>query len=259
MRVVLAPQRYDRGAKPLVDDLATHRAWARIIGLTEVQERRELLHLDGWGVHAVGDCATTWNTAPVASVRRDRVVWDGSYRTKDGRHITRTASPLVIITDRDGSRTVVITAHAPATVEGEWKSPSARAKAHRQLARALAKAANEAMVEHRCDAAIILADWNLDHRLLWVRAWWALRFPRWTVVAPNLGTHGRRTIDYALVRGLDARMVRRQALTRASDHRAVRFRLARRKDRSSDRGGGHLGVESRGLGLGVPQELLDRT
>lgn len=73
----------------------------------------------------------------------------------------------------------------------------------------------------------VTGDWNLSLRRRWVRRYLARHFPEFTLTwrpdnFPALGTHGRRIIDYSLVRGYSVPAAEVVPDFGASDHRAIR-------------------------------------
>jgi endonuclease/exonuclease/phosphatase (EEP) superfamily protein YafD len=73
-------------------------------------------------------------------------------------------------------------------------------------------------------ATLIAGDWNAtpEARGRWSPHWIA-RKAGMHIAAPNKGTHGNRTIDFALVRDCTAQATREKR--RGSDHHVVVFRV----------------------------------
>ena len=73
----------------------------------------------------------------------------------------------------------------------------------------------------------VTGDWNLSLRRKWVRNYFDRHFPEFTTTwragnLPDRGTHGRRVIDFSLVRGYRVSDPEVVSHFGASDHRAVR-------------------------------------
>ena len=74
---------------------------------------------------------------------------------------------------------------------------------------------------------VVTGDWNLSLKRKWVRGYFDRHFPAFTTTwhggnLPDRGTHGRRVIDFSIIRGYtvsDAQVVPHFG---ASDHRAIR-------------------------------------
>jgi hypothetical protein len=106
--------------------------------------------------------------------------------------------------------------------QGRIVGPIRRVVSMRQLTRAVVRLARR-RPEH---PLFIAGDWNAtpDTRGRW-SPHWVGRMIGGRVIAPKLGTHGRRTIDFAVIRGCGAKATRAESY--GSDHRAVVFKVTR--------------------------------
>lgn len=199
--------------------------------LTEVADgkRPDAVRLPGWSkAHAVdGPGGKRFDLGECAIMARDdtwRIVkWRAYVIGPDlgpGNRIIMVMALLEHV--HDGTTVLVSTSHLPSAVEGAWQG---RRADQFRLAVDRWRRVNLAWRRaYKPDAEATVADWNLDYFRAWVvaymaDAWPGLDSPRGRLL-PERGTHGRRLIDMARVRGMVVGLTVRSPLG-ASDHREL--------------------------------------
>lgn len=117
----------------------------------------------------------------------------------------------------------VVSGHTPPSVR--WRSGDMFGPARRVLSmRRFARRVRGFLDNH--PHALVACDWNADDDARGrYTPHWIARKTGAEVVAPKHGTHGNRTIDYALVKGAHA--TARRSEEYGSDHRLVIFEVTR--------------------------------
>lgn len=128
---------------------------------------------------------------------------------KIGRHTTPPSyATLGVLRHRKSGLILVVGVyHTPSSVEGDLyhHRKTSRVITWYANVRSLRKRANALKKHYHATAAIISCDWNINWHKKWVRALIKTMFPAWKSTwqrhVPKGGTHGRRLIDWSLVKG----------------------------------------------------------
>lgn len=237
-RLLHASGRYDRPPSTLRRDLTRWRGMSDIVTLTEVGApgRKAALHRSGWTLtsgkgEARGESAIVHNRAKWQ--RRRKYV---APITKGGG-IGRLKAPVYAVTAvlqrrNTGKLLIVTTAHLPAHVEtmlrlGVKAQP---ANAWRQAVKAWAAHIADVRAEFPDAELWIVADWNVDAGRQFARDLVRKEFHdaglNVRIARTPQGTHGKRTIDFALTSlGPDPKQRAVAIDADASDHKAARFAM----------------------------------
>lgn len=219
IRHVHASGRFDQSVSAFEDGLRGYRAVSSLITVTEVDNDKRARELkaagwDGvWGnLSPRDDCGISW-------LEKDwGRVWAGTlelshrrYKNERGKITGRTAGAFAVLDHASGKRGVIASAHTPHGMQAELQHDRVKtdvALAYVSITRAYRTRALALARRHDADFVILNADWNLNVRLAWVRAWFrtyrrgtGLRL-NWTPPYPVRGTHGHELIDATLYRGL---------------------------------------------------------
>lgn len=197
------------------------------ITLTEVADgkRPEAVALPGWSKAHQTDPSKPFDLAECAIMVEDDTWAIRRWRTyvigPDLGPGNRIVMVIALLRHRiTGATLLLSTSHMPSSVEGTWSGR--RADHYRQALarwRRIHKAWRRA---YHPDNEAAVADWNLDFRKGWVRAFFRGAWPDMEEPAtdrfPKKGTHGPRLIDMIRTRGWsNVRLATRRALF-ASDH-----------------------------------------
>ncbi|MDF1603412.1 hypothetical protein [Nocardioides sp. YIM 152315] len=219
--------RYNRPAWLLRRQLRDAAVSADIITVTEVDRPKRgkalrdvpgflaLRHGGGgdWGESAVLFRDGVW--------RVRRVGYYLLARDLDGMRKGQVAVLALLEHVSTGRTLLVSVTHTPSGVEAAWSS--ARARQYRDTSQTWRRLVREWRRDHRPDAELLVADWNLDAHKPWVREHTHAAWPGMKQVSPPPigGTHGKRLIDWPLTRRVRGVKVRILAKTAASDHRPI--------------------------------------
>lgn len=141
------------------------------------------------------------------------VLSDLTYKTERGTQSSRTVGAFAVVKDkRTGLTGVVAVAHLPHGMQDEIRTGKIRsdvARAYRDIVRGLKREANRLARVWKAAWTMIVGDFNIDVKRLWVQAYLKRTFPtykvNWTRPFPTAGTFGGRIIDLAMLRGLRVR------------------------------------------------------
>jgi hypothetical protein len=141
------------------------------------------------------------------------------------RRVGKFDHALVVVVESlvTGSTHTRVVVHRPSGVEGAFRiRRNAQGDCYKDGTAGLK--ALLATIEGR---VAVTGDWNLSLRRPWVRSYLDRHFPGFTHTwrpgsFPELGTRGRRVIDYSLVRGYSVADAEVVPAFGASDHRAIR-------------------------------------
>lgn len=126
-----------------------------------------------------------------------------------------------------GKHLFVVAIHMPASVEGPagLRGTRARVNSYRDCLKNLRLLLDSVQEQHPDAAIAVCADWNLNHKRIWVRVFLrrklGLRF-RWRIWHKVGGTHGSRLIDAIWVHNCRVVSVRARKKRPGFDHKAVR-------------------------------------
>jgi hypothetical protein len=208
--------------------------------LTEVADgkRPEAVHLPGWSKAHQTDPAKPFDLGECAIMAKDSEWEIRRWRTyvigPDLGPGNRIVMVIALLRHRlTGSTLLLSTSHMPSSVEGEWQGRRAN-----QYRLALDRWRRINLAWRRAfqpDSEAAAADWNLDYRKPWVRAFFRGAWPGMSEpdMLPKAGTHGPRLIDMIRTRGWDRVKVRIRSARGASDHRElwvhgwIRYKAAR--------------------------------
>ena len=247
---VHSSSRYSRSPESLrraIEDYIA--AGADVITFTEVAaspREKPLYSFKGWGaltgdLHARNDGGIMWDTTKwVALEEFNHEIATVSWFTTRGHKFPNIAATSVILKSILTGKTMLVSvAHMPPAVQG----PTGFLGMPRRLA-AYASALEGWRTfwrtqrrEKNLDGLMIVADWNLDLRLPWVRAYFNQNFPKFDVVWEGRGefpdkrtgtTGSGKIIDFTMIKGKLDRLYGPTILPDddSSDHRPYRETLA---------------------------------
>lgn len=221
--------RYDRSVESLERVLRSYiKDGADIITLTEVDsEKREkvIRSFEGWGSitgdkTGRDDCAVMWKQSEWEVIHAE------TFNVAKYMAGNIGAAVAVLQHKHLRYRIVVSVVHLPSSVEGEARVMGGRADEWFLARRNWVRRVKKLKRAYKADAMAIIADWNIDLKKRWVKVLIKSLHPRWKFVwnlsdLPAGGTHGKRIIDFTLIKG-KIRVVKRPKIhrtTAASDHR----------------------------------------
>lgn len=243
--------RFSRSPQSLASVFNVLRATgARRIGFTEISDpaRRaalvEACRRAGWRLaYLGGDVGIAYDLAAFEVLEAmPTVVAELPYDGPRGHP----RAPFTVLTTLVRSRTSGLTyldsiGHTPAhvaTADG-WRGRTTRVLAHWRGCRAWwADYRSKARLWRPTGGRMLSADWNIDLRRAFARAYLRATFPALRLIADVrwVDTHDHRTVDAFLVgRSLRLRGRIRVLRTKASDHLSVLVRLVRRHTKGSRR------------------------
>lgn len=208
--------RYDAAADRLNNAARSYSKTSSLLTFTEVssEARERALQLPGFKVLATDhglkdDSAIVFDTSIWELVEHHPVLV-GRHRFKIGRHLSSPLWAQVAVLEHKVAkkRIVVGVCHFPSSVEGDLahKRRTDRVLAWNQATGQLRKHVNKMKRKYKAKGAILSADWNINFKHRWARAFVKAKFPLWTLVwsktLPARGTHGARLIDAAVLKGL---------------------------------------------------------
>ena len=212
--------------------METYRAipgCALIVHTETTDAHLDAMRAEGWRLFRVREMVLAWRTDTfdaerMFDLRLTDIGWRVGRISRDG--VTAACAKLHHLPS--GSVGVVYGLH--------WPSGLAqflvRLRAHRQVCKALASEVAGRAKRHPERWQIAAGDTNVDHRRASVRRRMSKALGLkdvWSGDVPHEGSHGKRLIDAAYVRGLDVRDAWVLPKNDSSDHRAiaVRVRLAK--------------------------------
>ena len=280
--------RFDRSAAQLDYDITNWQSDASIITLTEVQndQRAAQLRAQGWGYYNVrngnfaDDCAIAWDSSvwkahPGTTLKLTTDQYQRAYSKK----MADIYCVTTVLTRVDTNHKLLVSVcHMPAHIEGpdgwrtvldQWKG---RKHAYLSAMTAWSTHVQDQMKKQKIDAALIVADWNLNLKTTWFQgilsdhwgweydiAW--KRFPTdggsltshasVPKGAPGKGYHDR-IIDGSLLNALDCtKGPELMSRVSSSDHRPYKETLAftfyagtAAKDKKKKKGRGEVGQKA---------------
>lgn len=197
------------------------------ITLTEVADgkRPEAVKLPGWSKAQQTDSSKSFDLAECAILVEDDtwaiVRWRTYVIGPDLGPGNRIVMVMALLRHRvTGATSLLSTSHMPSAVEGAWDGR--RAGHYRQALDRWRRINLAWRRAFRPDNEAAVADWNLDFRKRWVRAFFRGAWPGLDEPNPDRfpkkGTHGPRLIDMIRTRDWqNVRLTTRRALL-ASDH-----------------------------------------
>lgn len=220
--------RYDRPVDTLQKVLERYIETSDIITLTEVDsEKREkvIRSFPKWA-SVTGDktgrddCAIMWHDDEWEVIHKE------THNVGEYMAGNIAAAYVVLKHVHSTMRIVVSVVHLPSSVQGQGRVVGGRAPAWFTARRRWVRRAHKLKRQHRADAILLVADWNIDLKRVWVRSLIKTLMPSYRFVWRNrayqtIGTHGSRLIDFSVFKG-KLRVHRRpdiHKITSASDHR----------------------------------------
>jgi hypothetical protein len=136
-------------------------------------------------------------------------------------------APVALFEHLQTGLTLLVTpTHTPASVEASW-AHGLRARQHRAGVEAWQRVVSDWSEQHQPDAALAVADWNLNLHRDWVRDWVREEWPGMTPIpvktVPAGGSLGRRLVDWPISTGIADRSLTVLPKHPASDHRGIRM------------------------------------
>src|SRR6478752_2278077 len=209
--------RYDRSLESLERAAKKYNADADLITYTEVEfEPREkaVKKANGKEFGFVSGDESHANDS-VISYRKDRfkLVYSENFKNSDivvyrvdGEARDLPYSTIAVFDDlKTGKRFVVSVAHYASDVQSELGNKGTtyrRVLQWRQSVSRTKRRVNKLAKQYKCDARLMVADWNADFKLAWVRALVKSMAPTylntWKQLDVKGGTHGNRIIDATL-------------------------------------------------------------
>lgn len=257
IRHVHSSSRFDRSPASLKKAAKRYAKRADLITYTEVEaQKREnslaSLSILGFGT-VTGDKSYANDCAIQFRIHRFKLIAHGNESTEAARYtnvkgLLRDPAYVTWAVLRDlitDDCLVVAVVHLASSIEGDLarKRATSRTVAFMTGFRGTQRIANRLAEDYKADGVMIVADFNLNFKLAWVRTLIKILAPAYRVTWKNLaylpekaGTHGGRVIDATLVKGRlgthdGASLMRDDA---SSDHRPYRERLfwTKRRPRS---------------------------
>lgn len=195
------------------------REKASVITVTEIDNdaRAKMLDAPGWS-STYGDkgprddCGIAWQDAVWTKVFGNTLpLSHRTYVNERGDRTGVTAGAFAVLEHHNGRRVLWGSMHTDHGMQDELRQDRIRsdlALAYMSITRSFRGRAVSLAQERKADAMVLSADWNLNIRAAWVRAWFAayrkgtgLRL-NWQPPYPHRGTHGTELIDASLYRGL---------------------------------------------------------
>lgn len=213
--------RFDRSLESLEKSLRAHMADAPLVTLTEIgaEAREQVLRKVGrelkWGVitgdeSGADDCAIVYDKARFELIYTEQFksATQEIWRT-DGVKRGLPYSTIAVLRDKKAGKTFVLSVgHYASSVEQELHAGDTtyrRAIQWRQSTKNTKNRVNQLARKHKAHARMVVADWNVDFKKLWVRAMVKAIAPSYTLTWTNVnvagGTHHRRLIDATILRG----------------------------------------------------------
>lgn len=257
-RHIHCSSRFDRSASSLEADIDDWVKEASVITMTEVNidKRAQQMSEEGWGFHYIP------GSNPGAG---DGIMWDHSVWHCKKKYQMRLSNIAIahgtvqakqwftgalLKHVKDGHTLLVVVTHMPTHAQG-LKTPHQhwhdqwldRKQAYQQAMRNYSNYVHKIMADKQPDGVIVVADWNLNLKYHWVRAYmrdhWGKSFRQaWRqfptsggslhggamvpLAAPGKG-HGAGIIDGTLYHGLEVTLKPNlMAAVKSSDHRPYR-------------------------------------
>lgn len=151
-----------------------------------------------------------------------------TYMTESFGMSDTTEGAYAVLRDKHNSRVgVVVVVHMPHGMQDDLRTGafgSDVARAYRDILKGARRLANGLARDHHADWTMIVGDWNLNIKRLWVQAYLKMQFPSYRVnfskPYPLKGTFGPGIIDLALLRDIEeATQPRILARHKGFDHR----------------------------------------
>lgn len=228
--------RYDKSPNSLSRATARYTDVADIVTYTEISDNERasvLKDITGWKF--LNTNFSGWDDCGILLKEpRFKVIHHEGFKLPRGNSGGKeyvSVAQIAVVYDRDHGHTFVIAvAHFPASVEGliRRKQKTERTVAWNLNVAATRRRVNRLKRRYRAQSAFIVADWNVDFKKFWVRAYMKTLFPNyknsWVRPFPADGTHGDRIIDGTLFKGRAARYERTRLFfdDDSSDHRPFR-------------------------------------
>lgn len=184
-----------------------------VITFTEVgnSERAAALKSPGWskyqgsGSAGKGECAVMFKLSGWSKIFGEaHMLTDKPFYTGKGKkHAPIYVCSLVLDRTDCKSRLWISVAHLPSSVEGSGgfaKDQDKRVAAWKDAVQEWHRYQNKVIrPKWKPDVELVVADWNLDHKLGWVRDYignvWPSQYNRWRKPYPDKGTFKKRLID----------------------------------------------------------------
>lgn len=216
IRHVHSSSRFDRAPVSLFKAFKRYAKRSDLITWTEIEaETRErvLRTLKGWNLISgdksyANDCGISYRATRLRLVESGNES-TGAERYSNVKGLLRDPAFVTWGVFEDlitGDTLVVVVVHLASSIEGDL----ARKRNTRRTASFLTgfagtmKIARRLRKEYKADGAMVVADFNLNFKLAWVRALVKSLAPRWQHTwkrLPKGGTHGSRVIDATLLWG----------------------------------------------------------
>jgi hypothetical protein len=178
--------RFDRSAASLDADITDWQTKSSLITLTEVEDdhRASQLRAQGWGYYAcklgpyAADGAIGWDTTKWKQLHGAvRKLSKHTYMRAYSKRVTYIYSVTAVLKRVDtGHKLLVSVAHFPAHIEGQngWRTDLEKWKARKatylDALGGWSNHVNDQVRKQHVDAALLVADWNLDLKENWVRS-----------------------------------------------------------------------------------------
>lgn len=241
-RHVHSSSRFSVAPTVLEKYLDEYMADADLITITEIDKNSRARRLSERGWASVfgdkgprDDCGIAWRTSLFTKVWAETLTLSTArYMNERGWEADTTEGAFAVLEDSSGQRIVVGVAHMPHGMQTELRNNNPRsdvARAFIKISAAFRDRAAALAKRFGAKATMLVADWNLNIKAAWVRAWFRLYArgfkTNWTRPFPRLGSHGDQIIDVALLHRI--KLLNRPHLRRhdpSSDHTAWREVLA---------------------------------